>query len=208
MHQLIVPDAGLSYKSLLDEWYEEITTVAANLQRARKPEKYSLRIRDLFDEAKRYADFYDFELPARIREAGLIEHSVQYEELLQKEAEYRKIEAAKIRLEEKQRHRKQLKAWRAFKADYIKQRDGFDYLRVDKTSNRIQTSQKVEIPLAVAKAFYALILSYVAQGGCKACNLTLMDRYPVNEINRNFITVGCHKITLKEIHLITKKLGW
>ncbi|WP_184549857.1 hypothetical protein [Mucilaginibacter sp. FT3.2] len=199
LNQLIVPDAGISREPLLKKWYNEITGIAANLQRARKPEKYIYQIRTVIHEARRYADFFGFELPACLRKAGEIQNAAQYAEVLENENTFRKKEEEKNRIEEQKIHRLQLKDWRALKSGYIKKRDGFDYLRFDKSTNRVQTSQRVEIPATIARNFYALVLDSLTDGGCKNCKMTLMDRYEVNEINKDFIKVGCHKISIKEI---------
>ena len=101
-----------------------------------------------------------------------------------------------------------LKEWRKFKAGRIYTADGFDYLRFNPKTGRVETSQRVEIPEPVARRFYAFVLDTISGGGCSNCNMKLMDMYEVIDINKEYIRVGCHKISLKEIRSFTKKLNW
>jgi len=162
----------------------------------------------VFAEAKRYADFFGYEMPEVLVRAGKIENLEAYHEVLQKERELRKAQAMREQAEALRFQKNNLKRWRAFQTNYITTADGFDYLRFNQATERIETSQRVEVPVAVGKQFYAVVLSVIAQGGCKNCPQMLMDRYKVFEINAKFIRVGCHKISLKEIKSLAKKRGW
>ncbi|WEA00718.1 hypothetical protein [Mucilaginibacter sp. SJ] len=208
LKQLRVPVAGMDHEQLFEKWYEEIKGIAGNLQRARKPERYISQIRCVFDDAEQYAEFYRLDLPANLVEVGAIQNLSQYSAVIEKEAALRKAEEEKRYKRDFKIHQVQLKDWRAFKTNYINKRIGFDYLRFDKDTNRVQTSQRVEIPEAIARRFYRLVIETIEKGGCTDCNMTLMDRYEVEEINKDFIRVGCHKITMKEIRAFIKKQGW
>lgn len=206
--QLFVPDPDENKGELFEKWYLEIKHVADKLANARKPEKYVLQIRGIINEVKAYAEFFDCEIPEYLLLGVDIEDNAQYAEVVKKEAELRKAQQEKEHQENVQRLKKRLKDWRAFKTPYIKIYGSYDFLRLNKTTNRVETSQRVELPAEIARNFYKLILETIAEGGCTNCNMVLMDRYNVIEINKNFIKVGCHQISIAEIKTLTKKLGW
>ncbi|MDB5142965.1 MAG: hypothetical protein JWQ66_1678 [Mucilaginibacter sp.] len=205
---IFVPDLELPNDEMFEKWYNKIKGIAGSLNNARKPEKYILDIQVVFAEAKRYADFFGYEIPEVLQKAGEIENPGQYNEVLQKEKELRKAQAKREQAEALRIQKINLKRWRAFDTNYITTADGFDYLRFNKATERIETTQRVEIPVAVGKQFHTVVLSVIEQGGCKNCTQMLMDRYKVLEINAKFIRVGCHKISLKEIESFTQKMKW
>jgi hypothetical protein len=205
---LYVPDPELPKDELFEKWYSQIKGIAGSLNNARKPEKYILEIGQVFDEAKRYADFFGYEIPEVLVRASEIENIGQYHEVLQKENEFRKAHAKKEQAEAMRIQKIQLKRWRKFTTGYLTTADGFDYLRFNKLTERIETTQRIEIPLTVGRQFYSVVLDSISKGGCTDCKLRLMDRYEVLAINSKFIKVGCHKISLKEIKLFAKRQGW
>jgi hypothetical protein len=205
---IFVPDPDLSKDELFEKWYSQIKGIAGSLSNARKPEKYILEIQRVYEEAKRYADFFGYEIPEVLTRAGQIENLEQYHGVIQKEVELRKIQAQREQAEALRIQKIQLKRWRAFTTNYITTADGFDYLRFNKTTQRIETSQRVEVPVVIGKQFYTVVLDTIAKGGCTDCKLRLMDRYDVLAVNKHFIKIGCHKISLKEIRSFTKKQGW
>ncbi len=205
---IYVPDPELPKDELFDKWYNQIKGIAGSLNNARKPEKYILDIQYVFGEAKRYADFFGYQIPEVLLKAGEIENLGQYHEVLQKENELRKAQAKREQAEALRIQKILLKRWRDFENNYVTTADGFDYLRFNKTSHRVETTQRVEIPVEVAKQFYRVVLAVIEQGGCKNCDMMLMDKWKVLEINDKFIRVGCHKISLKEIKSFTKKMQW
>jgi hypothetical protein len=87
--------------------------------------------------------------------------------------------------------------------------DGFDYLRVNKETQRVETSQGVEIPLAVAKRAFDWILNVIAvSGGCAGeCGYKILD-FEVKEVTRKYVVIGCHKIAAKEVNRIAEGQGW
>jgi hypothetical protein len=208
IQQILVPDPDQKQSDNFEKWYTEIRHIADKLVNARKPEKYVLLIEDVINEVNRYANFFSCEVPEYLLAAGEIKDNAQYTEVLQKETERRRLQEEKEQQERLKLLKIRLKEWRAFKTSYIKIHGSYDFLRFNKTTNRVETSQRVEIPAEIAKAFYNLVLETIAKGGCNNCDMMLMERYHVKEINKDFIKVGCHKITIKEIKALSKKLGW
>jgi hypothetical protein len=71
-------------------------------------------------------------------------------------------------------------------------------LRYNKEKQRFETSQRIEIPLQLGLKLYDKI-----KNGIKFEKV--LD-YTVKEINKNFVEIGCHKITIKEINKIIKTI--
>ncbi|WP_121811240.1 hypothetical protein [Mucilaginibacter kameinonensis] len=205
---LFVPDPAEDAEGLFDRWFSRIKEIAACLNKAKKPGKYILQIASVFEEAAAYAGFFGLQLPEHLVKAGGIQDQQQYADLLKagkkwKAAQEKKRQAARVA-----QQKTALKDWRSFKRRMISTADGFDYLRYNSETGRVETTQAVEIPAGAAREFYALILETLEKGGCTDCRLMLMNRYAVTAVNVDFIVVGCHKIALKEIKSFTKKLGW
>lgn len=97
--------------------------------------------------------------------------------------------------------------FRAFEINRIYGRIDTDVLRFNTHSQRVQTSQGVEIPIKIAKDFFTYIVKTIKSGGCVECDQTILN-YQVSEVNKNFIKVGCHTITLAEIETLARSLNW
>ncbi|MCC8423560.1 hypothetical protein [Mucilaginibacter sp. UR6-11] len=208
IQQISVPNPEWPAAELFEKWYSIIKGIAGGLNNSRKPEKDILEIQAIFSEAKNYADFFGYEIPEILQQAGKIKNLGQYQEVIQKETQLRKAQAKREKAEALRIQNVNLKRWRRFQTNYITTADGYDYLRYDKATERIETTQRVEIPLVVGKQFYSVVLATIANGGCKNCPDKLMNLYDVLEINARFIRVGCHKINLKEIKSFAKQQGW
>jgi hypothetical protein len=194
--------------TIFKKWCEEGEAIAAKLQNARKPEIYSNQLDGLKHRVEKYSNFFDFEIPSDLQYVLSITTKEQFAGLVAA-----KEQAAKEETERKLRETHkitdiQIKKFRSFEIGDVHTRGyGFDYLRFNAESNRVETSQRVQIPADIAKRFYKIVLDTIAAGGCTECNQQLLN-YQVKEINKKFIVVGCHKIEIKEIKTLTKKLGW
>jgi hypothetical protein len=208
LDKLAVPDPDLSKEDLFEKWYGEIRNIADSLAGARKPQKHILEIGRVFDEAKRYADFFGYEVPEVLVKAGEIRNSGQYHDLLQQERELRKVQEKRAQAEALRLQKLKLKGWRKFEIHYVSTADGFDYLRFNKANQTIETTQRVEFSLAAGRQLYGLVLTNIQKGGCTHCGETFLGRYSITEINDKFIRVGCHKVSLTEIKSFAKKQGW
>ncbi|MDB5158300.1 MAG: hypothetical protein JWR50_3007 [Mucilaginibacter sp.] len=208
IQQISVPNPDWPADELFEKWYSTIKGIAGSLTNARNPAKFILEIQQVYGEAKQYADFFGYEIPEVLQQACEIKNIGQYHEVIQKETQLRKAQAKREQAEALRIQKVDLKRWRTFQTSYITTADGFDYLRFNQSAERIETTQRVEIPIAIGKQFYALVLATIAQGGFKNCPHKLMDLYEILEINARFIRVGCHKISLKEINSFAKQQGW
>ena len=206
--KIYVGDPALSKEELFSDWNVQMVNIAHHLENAPKPGKYVLQIQEVFNDAKKYADFFGYVLPTSLVDMGTVSGLEEFQAHLQAERKLRKVEEAKEAKKQAKLHRLKLKAWRAFETTNFYGRDGWDYLRCNVRTCQIETTQQVAIPLETGQAFYRVIQATIAKGGCKDCGFLFMDKYPVLEINKAFIEVGCHKISLKEINRFANQQGW
>ena len=175
-------------------WINEAEKYIDKLANARKPEKYIFELQKINQYAKIYADALNTKIPSLLSKITDISEKNDISDYLAKKQKIADKEArkrAKI-------HNEALKKWRNFETSSLYQRDGFDYLRFNKEKQRFETSQRIEIPLHLGFKIYDMIKQKI-----KFNNIL---GYEVKEINKNFIQVGCHKITIKEINTIIKTI--
>lgn len=196
---------GTAHAENFNNWCAKMESHAAKLLTARKPELYLNNIAAEYAQCKIYAEYFGLEIPADIQLLSELENKSQYAEIQEK----RNIAAIDVEKKKaailKKSHGKQLKEWRAFKTQRVYLNDGLDYLRFNSDTNRIETSQGVQIPASKALDFYTYILDTLTKGGCTECNKMLLD-YQVREINANYIRVGCHKISIPEVKKAVKQM--
>lgn len=197
---------------------------ASKLKNARKPELYLEKIRDQRYLLEKYAKHFNINLDTcgvplafiwveskdggtKASEAELIERQ-KAKELADKNRAIHEAEQLAL-------HKKRVTYWRKFqkayyndKATLYSRNEGIDYLRFNEKTQRIETSQGVEVPLRTGKTFYKQVLEIVKTGNCTLCGQNFMEHYEIKEINKDFVSIGCHKITIKEIKALSKKLGW
>ena len=205
LDRIYVPAKDLSDpESNFNCWLSLMENTASGLVKAKKPEIYTDKIQGYFKAAERFAAFFGYEIPQSLIEASTIANKKQYVEFTS--AKNERIERDnKIKAERLEKELKEaVKLWHGGKNVRIS--GEYSYLRIN--NDTLQTSQGININFNTAKSFYATVLKIISKGGCKTCNMRFMERYDVLEINAKFIRVGCHKIEVKEIKSIAKKLNW
>jgi hypothetical protein len=208
LHLIFVADPALSKEELFDNWHVQMVNIAHHLEQAKKPGKYVLQITEVFSEAKRYADFFGYALPTSLVDMGTVSGLEQFQAHLKAEKMAQEAKEAQEHRKQEKLHSLKLKAWRAFEISNFYGRDGWDYLRCNVRTCEIETTQQVNIPLDAGKGLYQIIRVTIAKGGCTDCGFLFMGKYPVLEINKKFIRVGCHQISLKEINRFANQQGW
>lgn len=86
-----------------------------------------------------------------------------------------------------------LKDWKNNKINWFTNKTNFDYLRIN--GENIETSQNVKISIIEAKRVLKLIEAK------KVIGQRIDNRFTVTSFN-NFLKVGCHNISIKEINYI------
>ncbi len=196
-------------ENIFNRWVQTGEAIAEKLKKAKKPEIYLNQLDGLKHKVEKYAEFFDLEIPNHLVFLLSIEDKNQFEGYEAAKTKAAAELAERLKKQNSKATDEQIKKFRSGESNLVRTRAyGFDYLRFNDTSNRVETSQGVQIPAAIAKDFYSLVLQTISKGGCTNCGTVLMDRYSVQEINKAFIVVGCHKIEIKEIKLLTKNLGW
>ena len=200
---------GYGTESVFQAWYNQGEAIAAKLKTARKPEIYLNQLNNLKYTVSRYAQFFGYEIPSDLFYVLNIVNKEQFAGLEAAKKEAAEYAAERLKREKAKETDGQIIRFREFKSNEVRARGyGVDYLRFNAETNRVETSQYIQIPAAIAQNFYRTVLDTISAGGCLNCNISLMDRYDVKEITKQYIVVGCHKIEIKEIKALTKKLGW
>jgi len=99
----------------------------------------------------------------------------------------------KASIKAKKQIAQKLKDWKNNKIDWFRNKTSFDYLRIN--GENIETSQNVKIPISEAKRVLKLIEAK------KVIGQRIDNRFTVTSFN-NFLKVGCHNISIKEINYI------
>jgi hypothetical protein len=206
--KLYVPDPALTKEELFESWRKAIVAVAHHLGSARKHEKYLLEMQQIVGQAERYAGFFGLKLPEELVTVAQIEDLSQFVDYLQKERELREAKEMRERKKRLRAQQKHLKDWRSFKLGHLRTYDDLDYLRFDVRTGLVETTQGVKFPLSAGHQLYRFVIAANAKGGCKDCCELFLDKYAISEVNKQFIRIGCHRVTLKEITTFAKQQGW
>ncbi len=206
--KIFVADPALAKDELFNKWYEEVMALGHHLGTARKPAKYLSKMAHVCLEASRYAEFFGYELPPLLRDVANVHDFNGFCEHLQNERQLRKIGDAKKRKKQLAHQKKLLQEWRSFKRENPNIYDGLDYLRFNVRTGQIETTQNVRFPLSAGFQLYSYIIATNVKGGCTNCGELFLERYAVIEVNRKFVRIGCHKVTLNEINRFANQQGW
>lgn len=177
-----------SHKENFDHFQSDIEQIARSLPSARKPEKYLNLIDSISSDVRKYAEFFGIPIPESLQAAMNIESKDAYLGY----AEKKRIAAEKTRKREekefRKKHKDELKKWLSGELPYLYLRDGQDYLRIK--DGRIQTSQRVELPIELGKRLYQQIKENLLKVGDKVL------QYEVNQVGSVY-RIGCHTFTRK-----------
>jgi hypothetical protein len=187
-----------SHEQNFNYWINEAETNIDKLKRANKPEIYLTNLDIIKDKAQKYSDLFNIPLNTHLSTILAITDKEEAKEYEAKKQAFILAEKERTQKKLKKEHTKELKKFRNFEISSLYIRDGFDYLRYNKEKQRFETSQRIEIPLALGLKLYDKIKNGV--------QFEKVLDYTVQEINKTFIHVGCHKITIKEINTIIKAI--
>lgn len=215
--QISIARFALSHKTLIccnnpsdsitgnmNSFLKEVENVFSNVQNAKQQRtkiKAFSELAYITDKVNEFATFFNLNVQTNYPKlyAAL---NTNFEGLNEYKDKAAKLDEAQKKADLKAqsaKHKEQLKKWRSGEIDTLYIRDGFDYLRA--LGQNIRTSQGVEIDRVHAKLLYKGLNSSMVG---KLVN----HKYEITEINDKFLTVGCHKITIKEIKKLAASLGW
>ena len=184
-----------SHENNFNVWLNVAEQLADKLKRANKPEIYISQLQQIETKAIKYANYFNIAIPETLK--SVLKVTTKAEILAYMDSKAELIAAEKVAKEKaaKKEHQTNLKKWRKFETGRLYTRDGFDYLRKD--TEFFQTSQGVKIPIEIGLKLYKNLKT--AKTGDKFLE------YTVGEITKQFICIGCHKITFKEINNVINK---
>jgi hypothetical protein len=187
-----------SHEQNFQAWRQECEGHIEKLAKARKPEKYIQELEGVKYRAERYANLFDIAVPESLSVAWTITDKQEVVAYMEKKAEaIKKEKARKLRLAKK-KHKEEVQKWKNFETYRLYSRGEYDLLRYNKENKRFQTSQGVEIPLAIGLGVYKRLTNSEAVGK--------ILEFEVKEITKKHIVVGCHKVEMKEIEQIIKQV--
>jgi hypothetical protein len=185
-----------SHENNFNVWLNIAEQLTQKLSRANKPEIYISQLQQIENKAKIYANYFNIEIPKTLQSVLTVTTKAEILAYMENKAELIKAEKIAKQKAELKNHKIQLKKWRNFETSRLYTRtENVDYLRKD--AEFFQTSQGVKIPLEIGMRLYKNL-----------ANVKVNDKfldYTVGEVTKQFICIGCHKITFKEINNIINK---
>ena len=190
-------DPLASHGENFDAWVREGEYILQKLAKARKPEKYIQELQGLKRRAERYANLFNIAVPKALDIILGVAEKQEVVAYMEAKAEaIKKEKARKLRLAKKE-HKEAVQKWKSFETARLYSRGEYDLLRYNKDNKRFQTSQGVEIPLAIGLGIYKRLSN-------KETVEKILE-YEVKEITPKYIQVGCHRVEIKEIEQIIKQ---
>lgn len=187
-----------SHNENFDAWERECNFIIDKLAKARKPEKYIQELEGVKYRAEKYATLFEIAVPETLSVAWAITGKEEVVAYMEAKAEaIKKDKAKKLRLLKK-KHKEEVQKWKAFETSRLYTRGEYDLLRYNKENQRFQTSQGIEIPLAIGLGIHKRLSNSEAVE-------KILD-FEVKEITPKYIQVGCHKVERKEIDTIIKQV--
>lgn len=193
----------------------EINGFLKHLTKARKPEIYISNITKLKNNLTNWVDFckankikknhfskYNFVVNKsdyKYKKIVKIANSLLTPEAIEKIKAKGKKDAAKQKAKDKRELKTKLDKFNTYKINRFKI-GGFDYLRLSKNGEFVETSQNIRIEKNKAKKLYFAIKRKVDIRGQK------IGYYTINKIDNKALTVGCHKICIKSVQKVGELL--
>lgn len=168
--------------SNIEKWQADIDTLLDKMSRAKKPAIYVSEVLRLVAQAQSYCDYFQRDNPLSIYYT--MDFGVKADEL-------KAINKAKADADKK-KNEDRLEKWRSFETNdlWLKGASSDTYLRSD--GENVYTSRGIKLPIDVYRR-YKLMLPNLP-------NEVL--GYRVNSVTDKYVTIGCHKISIKEINSI------
>ena len=178
----------------------KINDIAANLIRAKKPEKYLSEAKYLYSKYCEYCDYAGKQKNAYLVHAfGDVLRFVDAYEL----SEYQKREKEAIKAKEQQQAKELselLARWKNHEINEIWGNFSDSYLRINRDENEVQTTKGVKIPIPECKVLFNLIKSGKDVSGLK------IGYYTIKSCDKRHLVVGCHNIPISEVFEVGNQL--
>jgi hypothetical protein len=189
----------------------EINYNIKKLSKANKPEIYISNITKLENNLSKWVEYckenkikkehflkYNFVVNKsdyKYKKIVKIATSLLTPEAIEKIKAKGKKDAAKQKAKDKRQLKTKLDKFNAYKINRFKIGQ-FDYLRLSKNGQFVETSQNIRIEKNEAKKLYFAIKKKINIIGQK------IGYYTINKIDNRALTVGCHKICIKSVEKV------
>jgi hypothetical protein len=188
-----------SHLDNFNAFLKDVESISKSLLTARKPQIYINKIDSVKGMVERYANFFETPIPTTLNEALNIVNLETYQTYVANKETFEKQEKAKQDRAKKLRLKKELTKWYNFETAYLYTRIDKDYLRYNTEKNRFETTQRVEIPFAVAKKFYECLQKNILKVGD-----SILD-YTINYIDKKIVKIGCHTFEVAYLNQLATK---
>ena len=184
---------------------ETLEDLKKSILKAKKPFLYSDKAQHLEKKYLEFCEFMGQKADKELKKAFLFFHNKVEEmgEIYKKEiekAEKARIKAEKARIKaEKIKDAENLDKFMNFEIDYCRFYSDEDFIRISKDGQFIETSQKVKIPIKSAEILYKMIQIGRDIKGVKIEDFTVISM-------NGTLTIGCHRINVKNTHEIGQKI--
>lgn len=172
-------------------WLQEADQLAAKLEKAKKPEIYLNQLGFISNSANAYAVCFGVAIPLTLEKVLSIKDKKENAAYMEAKDKFAAMERKRKDTEAKKHFKEAFKKWLTFETPYMYARAKYDFLRLN--SERIDTTQGVQIPVPIAKRLYNSIKAGTLTAGDKVLNFT------INEVGQD-IKIGCH--TFKRSYLL------
>jgi len=184
------------YSTDTDEKYLLVTlnSKLEKLVKAKKPEIY---INDINNTFARYCEFQEYRKLPINKELKKIHKTANNGINLEAFKKAIKAKEAKEKKEKLKQFETNFKDFKNYETDRIyKGLTGFDYLRISKDGQYVETSQEIKIDIDEAKKLAKCIKLGLNIVGQK------LKYYTINKFDKNGLVAGCHNIPKTEIDYI------
>lgn len=172
-------------------------TLLEKLAKAKKPEIYISEINYLFSK---YSEFQAYKKQKLDKELIKLHKTANNGIDLEK---YKKAIQAKEKREKAQKAKeakKQIEFFRTYETNRIyKGLTGFDYLRISRDKQFVETSQNLQIEISEAKK-----LAFAIEKGINIVGYKI-KYYTVKSIDKKQLIIGCHNFEISEINEMIKQ---
>lgn len=184
----IISSSKGNHVPTFEAWKNEASKVIEKLNRANKSEIYILQLQHIKSYVDKYCTYFKIKMPSELKLIFSIE--TKNSDVLNKLA---KLTANKQAKELKEK----LAKFYNFETDYITSVD-HDYIRYNKTTQIVETSQRVKIPkLEALKFYYALFFKSLKVGD-------MILNFTVIKITSKAVQIGCHTLLISDINKMYK----
>lgn len=191
-------------KTNLERVYNSVKLNADKLAKARKPELYINSILSLWDSLNEYLRYTKGITKAKkdkkYREISRLVDAINEdsEGLKDKLSKQKKDAKAKQDKKNAKAIKESLKKFNAYEINSFRVGD-YDFLRVSKNGEFVETSQHIKVPIKDAKLLYTMIKEGRDIKGYRIAG------YRVTSINGT-LKIGCHNINIDSVHEIGNKI--